>query len=80
MLNPSIFVNHSFKIFKNYSEHTFAQLINLKYYSTLFLDEKSVVELAIRKLTRRLVNVGPHIMFRPELIYIFDLIVNQMKK
>ena len=30
--------------------------------------------------TRRLVNVGLHMMFRPELIYIFDLIVNQMKR
>ena len=28
---------------------------------------------------RWLVNVRSHMMFRPELIYIFDLIVNQMK-
>ena len=32
------------------------------------------------KQTRRLVNVRSHMMFRPELIYIFDLIVNQMKR
>ena len=32
------------------------------------------------KLTRRLNNVRLHMIFRPELIYIFDLIVNQMKK
>ena len=31
-------------------------------------------------LTRRLVNVRSRMMFRPELIYIFDLIVNQMKR
>ena len=30
--------------------------------------------------TSRLVNVRSHMMFRPELIYIFDLIVNQMKR
>ena len=30
--------------------------------------------------TRRLNNVRSHMMFRPELIYIFDLIVNQMKR
>ena len=30
--------------------------------------------------TRRLVNVWSHMMFRPDLIYIFDLIVNQLKK
>ena len=30
--------------------------------------------------TRRLVNVRLHMMFRPELIYIFDLNVNQMKR
>ena len=30
--------------------------------------------------TRRLVNVRSHMMFRPELIYNFDLIVNQMKR
>ena len=30
--------------------------------------------------TRRLVNVRSHMMFRPELIYIFDLTVNQMKR
>ena len=29
---------------------------------------------------RRLVNVLSDMMFRPELIYIFDLSVNQMKK
>ena len=28
----------------------------------------------------RLVNVRSHMMFQPELIYIFDLIVNQMKR
>ena len=31
-------------------------------------------------LTRRLVNVRSHMMFRPELIYISDLTVNQMKR
>ena len=30
--------------------------------------------------TRRLVNVRLHMMFRPDLIYIFDLIFKQMKK
>ena len=30
--------------------------------------------------TRMLVNVRSHMMFRPELIYTFDLIVNQMKR
>ena len=30
--------------------------------------------------TSRLVNMRWHMMFRPELIYIFDLIVNQMKR
>ena len=30
--------------------------------------------------TRRLVNVRSHMIFRPELIYIFNLIVNQMKR
>ena len=29
---------------------------------------------------RRLVNVRSHMMFRPEFIYIFGLIVNQIKK
>ena len=35
---------------------------------------------AITESTRRLVNVRLHMKFRPELIYIFDLIVNQMKR
>ena len=30
--------------------------------------------------TRMLVNVRSHMMFRPELIYIFDLIVNLMMR
>ena len=33
----------------------------------------------IKTKTRALVNVRLHIMSRPELIYIFDLIVNQME-
>ena len=42
-------------------------------------NNKDTIEAAIT-LTRRLVNVRSHMMFRPELIYIFDLIVNQMKR
>ena len=35
---------------------------------------------AMKNATRKLVNVRLRMMFRPELIYIFDLIVNQMKR
>ena len=69
------------------SKVNYERLLNQRVASVFFLKKDDFLRhftksqnLTLYISTRRLVNVRSHIMFRPELIYIFDLIVNQMKR